>query len=242
MKYNLINIIVGLFFLVGALIALKNKKSKKLTNFSVACGFTVLILLLIIDIIPETISLFNNYKYIYTISGTLIGLGLLFILENKVPHHNHYEEIKHHENHLNHIGIMTSLALIIHNIVEGMSIYGITQNDLKAGIIYSIGVGLHNIPFGIEITTMLNKNKNKKVMWTYLILLSISTFIGGIIIYLFKDLLTNTILGILLSITIGMIIYLIIFELLVELKENYNKYSTIGIITGIILMLVGGLL
>lgn len=242
MKYNLINIIVGLFFLIGALIALKNKENKKLTNFSVACGFIVLILLLVIDIIPETLSLFTNYKYLYIISGTLIGLGLLFILEKKVPHHDHFEEVKHHENHLNHIGIMTSVALIIHNIVEGMGIYGIAQNDFKTGIIYAIGVGLHNIPFGIEITAMLNKNNNKKVMWIYLILLSISTFIGGIILYLFKDLLTNTFLGFLLSITIGMIIYLVIFELFIELKENYNKYSTIGLITGIILMLIGGLL
>ena len=136
---------------------------------------------------------------------------------------------------------MTSLALIIHNIVEGMSIYGVSQNDLKTGLIYAIGVGLHNIPFGIEITAMFDKKESKK-MWTWLILLTISTFIGGLIIFILKDTLSDFLLGSLLSITIGMILYLVFNELLVELKENFNKFSLYGLLIGIILMLIGVIL
>ena len=55
----------------------------------------------------------------------------------------------------------------------------------------------------------------------------------------FYDLLTENVLGFLLSITIGMILYLIFNELLVELKENFNKYSIYGIIFGVLLMLIG---
>ena len=133
---------------------------------------------------------------------------------------------------------MTSLALIIHNIVEGMSIYGVSQSDLKTGLIYAIGVGLHNIPLGIEITAMFDKKESKK-MWTWLILLTISTFIGGLIIFILKDTLSDFLLGSLLSITIGMILYLVFNELLVELKENFNKFSLYGLLIGIILMLIG---
>ena len=239
--YNFINLIAGLFFLVGAFIAIKNKSNKNLINYSVGMAFTVLIVLLIIDIIPETLELFDKYKYIWIISGTLIGLGSLFLIEKLVPHHDHYKEEKHksHEEHLKHIGTMTSIALIIHNLVEGMSIYGVASNDLKTGIIYAIGVGLHNIPFGIEITALFDKETNEKKKWTFIVLLSISTFIGGLILHIFNNLLTNTILGFLLSITIGMILYIVFNELLVELKEKFNKYSLYGIITGIILMLIG---
>ena len=134
---------------------------------------------------------------------------------------------------------MTSLALIIHNIVEGMSIYGVSQNDLKTGLIYAIGVGLHNIPFGIEIAAMFDKKESKK-MWTWLILLTISTFIGGLIIFILKDTLSDFLLG--SSITIGMILYLVFNELLVELKENFNKFSLYGLLIGIILMLIGVIL
>ena len=57
--------------------------------------------------------------------------------------------------------------------------------------------------------------------------------------FIFNDLLTENVLGFLLSITIGMILYLIFNELLVELKENFNKYSIYGIIFGVLLMLIG---
>ena len=244
MLYNLINLVVGLFFLIGALIAFKNKNNKNIVNFSVGMAFIVLLLLLAVDIIPEVLELFEENTILWIIGCSLIGIGILFILEKIVPHHNHYEEEKHHHhtNHLNHIGVMTSLALIIHNIVEGMSIYGVANNDLKTGIIYALGVGLHNIPFGIEITTMFEADKNHKKTWTYLILLSLSTFVGGLLLYFFNNLLTNHILGILLGITIGMILYLVFMELFVELKEKFNKYSIYGIITGIILILIGVLI
>ena len=243
MLYNLINLVVGLFFLIGAIIAIKNKNNKNLTNFSVGMAFIVLIILLVIDIIPETLELFDDYKYLWIIGCATIGAGILFVIEKLVPHHNHFEEEAnhHHENHLTHIGTMTALALIIHNLVEGMSIYGVAASDLKTGIIYAIGVGLHNIPFGIEITALLNKSSNK-TKWLYLSLLTLSTFVGGLIIYFFSSYLTDMFLGILLSMTIGMILYLIFNELLVELKENFNKYSILGIVIGIILMIVGALI
>lgn len=238
MLNNLINLVVGLFFLVGAFFALINKNNKNLISFSVGLAFIVLIILLFIDILPEAYELLNS-KIIYLIIGLLIGLAILFILERIIPHHDHYNEIKHHENHLNHIGLMTSIALIIHNVIEGMGIYSVVQNDLKAGLLYAFGVGLHNIPFGIEITAMLKENKNNKVMYIHLFLLTISTFLGGFIIYLFNGLINNFILGMLLSITIGMIIYLVVFELFIELKENFNKYSIIGLLSGVIIMFIG---
>ena len=46
------------------------------------------------------------------------------------------------------------------------------------------------------------------------------------------------ILGCLMSLTAGMIIYLILFELLIELISTKNrKYSTLGIIIGIIFVI-----
>lgn len=237
----LINLIAGLFFIIGVIISTIKPNNKNLTTFSISTAFIVLLYLLIFDIIPETIELFENYNKIYIILGILTGLLILIILEKLIPHHNHYEELQHHENHLSHIGIMTSLALIIHNLVEGMSIYAITSTDIKAGLICVIGVGLHNIPFGIEITTLLNKEKTNK-KWIYITLLTISTFIGGLIISIFEQYLSNLIIGLLLSISTGMIIYLILFELLIELKENFNKQSIYGLITGIILMVISRLI
>jgi zinc transporter, ZIP family len=239
MQSLLMTFIAGIFFLVGAIIAIVTKNNKNLINFSIGMAFVVLIILLVTDILPECLELFTSYKWISIIGGVLIGIGILLLLEKVVPHHDHFKEKKHHENHLNHIGIMTSLALIIHNIVEGIGIYGVASSGIKLGLIYAIGVGMHNIPFGIEITAMFDEQDNKKEMWIYIILLTLSTFIGGLIIFIFNDLLTDFALGSLLSITMGMILYLVFGELLTELKENFNKYSVLGILIGIIFMLIG---
>ena len=234
----LFNLIAGLFFLIGVFISLKNKKNKSLINISIASAFVVLIYLLIFDIVPEAIEMITEGKRYLIVLGIIIGFSIIFALEKLIPNHSHFENINHHEKHLNHIGIVTSLALILHNIVEGMSIYAITSSDLKSGLLCLFGVGMHNIPFGIEITTLLDKENNKK-KWIYLLLLTFSTFIGGLIILLFENYMTDTILGFMLSISIGMILYLLIFELFTELKENFNKSSIIGILIGFIIMIIG---
>lgn len=234
----LLNLIAGLFFLVGVIISLKNKNNKSLINISIASAFVVLIYLLVFDILPECSELLTGDKRYLILAGIFIGFTCIFLLEKLIPNHSHYENIDHHEKHLTHIGTITSLALILHNMVEGMSIYAITSSDLKSGLLCLFGVGMHNIPFGIEITTLLEKeNKTKK--WIYLILLIFSTFIGGLIILLFERYMTDDVLGVLLSISVGMILYLLIFELFTELKENFNKSSIIGLLIGLIIMIIG---
>ena len=109
---------------------------------------------------------------------------------------------------------------------------------IRDSLLCLFGVGMHNIPFGIEITTLLNKEKTNK-KWIYLTLLTFSTFIGGLIILLFERYMTDLLLGFMLSLSLGMILYLLIFELFTELKENFNKSSIIGIIIGLIIMIIG---
>ena len=234
----LITLIVGLFFFMGSLISLFIKKKKELISFSIGMSIIIMISLVFMDILPECLELFSGYKIISISGGILVGIGILMLLDKLIPHHHDHDDAEDH-NHLAHIGVMTSLALILHNIVEGIGIAVIAKADIKTGLIYALGVSLHNIPFGIKITTMLNDNKNKKKMWIYIILLTSSTFAGGLIMFTFSSVLSDFVLGTLLSITIGMIIYIVFFELFSELKESFNKYSFFGILTGILLMLIG---
>lgn len=236
MESLLITFLAGAFFLVGVLIAFFITNKEKLINFSVGISFSVLILLIILDILPETLELFEEYHFIKIITGVILGILLLLIIEKIVPH-SHDDDCDG-DYCLEHIAVITAIALIIHNVIEGTGIYALAEASFKSGIIYAGGVALHNIPFGIKITAML-KNSSQLKLWTYIILLTTSTFLGGLIIHLFNSFLSNNVLGYLLSITIGMIIYILGFELFKLLKENFNKYTISGIIIGIILMFLG---
>lgn len=231
-------LVAGLFFLVGALLALFEKNKKGLIEFSIGLSFSVMVFLLAFDIVPEIKELLEDKGAIFMYIFIIIGIIILKLVDMLVPHHDHDEEIKTHERHLKHIGIISALALVIHNIIEGMGIYNIAAYDFKAGLLMAIGVGLHNIPFGIEITATLSETKkSKKSTIMSITLLTLSTVLGGLVMMVFKTI-DDFILGSLMSLTVGMIIYLVLFELLIELGASKNrKYSVAGLLAGVIFML-----
>lgn len=239
-----LTLIVGLFILIGSIIVFITKNNDNIVNFSISMAFGVMISLIIIELLPEAWELIKeNNSFGKTcfliISFSLLGIILLKVLDYLIPHHNH-EHSEDKEN-LFHIGLISSIALIMHNIIEGIAVFSSVNSSLSLGLLISLGVGLHNIPIGMVITSTIYKaNKSiKETMWVILII-SMSTFVGGLILYFNRNLLiNNTILGIFLSLTLGMLTYIAIFELLPHIIENKNKkQSIIGILVGIILMFV----
>ena len=103
----------------------------------------------------------------------------------------------------------------------------------------TLGVGLHNIPLGMVITSIFyesTKSKHKTILISLFI--SLTTFIGGLLMFITKGI-TPLTEGILLSITLGMIIYITFFELFPEIKEIQNKkLSILGILSGIIILII----
>ena len=234
----LVTLIAGLFFLLGALLAFFGKEKKGLIEFSIGMSFSVMLLLLAFDIVPEVMELLEEKGTFFMYIFIVIGIVMLKLIDILVPHHNHDAEIKTHDKHLKHIGIISTLALIVHNVIEGIGIYNIALLDSKAGILMAIGVGLHNIPFGIEIAATLGETKKSKIyVISNILILVFSTFLGALLMMVFKSI-SDFILGSLMSLTIGMIIYLVLFEMLIELGASKNKkYSVAGLGVGILFML-----
>ena len=84
-----------------------------------------------------------------------------------------------------------------------------------------------------------SKGKVKTILLSLVV--SLSTFLGGLTLVLFKDFIINDFVrGIILSITLGMLLYIVIFELLDHILEN-KKNSIVGIISGILILLVSTL-
>lgn len=237
----IITLIVGLFTFLGSLIIIFIKNNKKIVDFSISIGFGVLFALIILELIPETLELIQTKFMVVSSIITVIVLGALGILILKmldkfVPNHD-----SDNKNNLIHIGVMTSIALIIHNLLEGMAIYTSLSSSLKFGTILGVGVALHNIPLGMSITSLFyNNGKNNKKAILMSLLVSLSTFLGGLITFIFAGAILNEFYrGIILSITLGMLIYIVLFELLPHMVENKNKNNVIlGMLIGITLLIL----
>ena len=93
------------------------------------------------------------------------------------------------------------------------------------------------------LKTDLVSTKNKKMVNVIKTVLILSTFIGSLILVLFKITISDMILLILLSVSLGMILYIALFELLKEIYNYKTKKETLyGIIIGIFLLLIMSLL
>ena len=237
----LITLVLGLFIIIGAIITFASKNNNKFVTFSISLAFSVMIMLMFADLIPEIKEIFvSEFGFVLgifiSLLGILFGIVILKILDIFIPDHDGHEK-----KELKHIGLISSIALVLHNIIEGMAVYTSVNNSLESGILLSIGTGLHNIPLGMVITSTFYKSNNSiKKTLSIIILVSLSTFLGGVIMMLLSGVLVNeVILGVLLSITLGMLIYISIFELLPKMLETKNKKIVVsGILIGIILIAI----
>lgn len=242
----LLTVLVGLFILIGTIFGIKFRNNKKITDFSISVAFGVIITLIAVELIPEILNSSINYLGKgrgFIISAVLAFLGFIILqqLDLFIPHHeeeNHHHKHVCYNEHLKHIGIITSVTLILHNIIEGMGLYVTSMTDIKMGLILCIGIGLHNLPMGLIIaSTFINEYKKKKIIIISLIV-SLSTTLGGLFIH-FSHINNELVMSLLLSVTLGMLIYIAFCELLNQVLNIDDKKTTlIGIISGIIILLI----
>lgn len=237
---------LGLFIVLGALIVFLSKNNHKFVDFSLAFAFGVIIMLILSDLIPEARELFGEKEWLPFLIFTVLGFGLLKILDHFIPDHDEDEkDPTDDDSNLVHIGLVSSIALVLHNIIEGMAIYSTMNRSLSLGLMVCLGVGLHNIPLGMVITsTFYRSNQNKKKTMGIILGISLSTFLGGLILFLFGSKIINSFaLGALLSITLGMLLYIAIMELLPKIMKSKNKkICVLGVILGIIVLVISCLL
>lgn len=242
----LLTLLLGLFIILGASIVFITKNNDKFIQFSISLAFGVILMLILTDLIPEAYEVVDSgsiiYDTLYIIIGASIGFILLKILDNFVPDHDDDLNTELDDNkNLKHIGMVASIALVIHNIVEGMAIYLLVNSDLKAGLMACIGVGLHNIPLGMVISSTFYKaNKNKKNTILIILGISLSTFVGGLLIFFLPfDNIMELIEKISLTLTLGMLLYILIMELLPKaIHTKEKKITVIGITLGILLLII----
>lgn len=237
-----LTLLAGCFFGIGIIINNYIKEKEKLINFSIGLSFIVVIGLIIFDLIPELLELFLNQsinnRLILILVFIILGISLLKIIDFFIPHHSHEEEVKNktHDNHLYHIGVVTGVSILLHNLLEGVLIYNTAVNLMNRGIILTIGVAFHNIPMGIQIFSSLKKGKMSIIM---AILLVVSGLLGAFLILVLGNYINDFALGCLSAITVGMLIYIALFELFEEIWHNIKKkYIVFGIISGTIIVLL----
>ena len=231
----ILTILAGLSTMIGS-IFIFNEKNENIIIASLAFASGVMFTVSITDLIPEAYNLLINifpkfpavlYLLIFVVSGILFSM----FIDKYIPT----------DNNLYRVGLFAMLAIIIHNIPEGIATFMATNTNIMLGISLTVAIALHNIPEGISISIPIyyaTNSKFKAIFYTFIS--AISEPFGALLTYLFlSNYINDRIMGFLFGIIAGIMIHISMYELL-PTSKNYNKLSItyLFFILGVILMLI----
>lgn len=220
----------------------KNSNKVILSSLSFAAG--VMICVSITDLIPESILLISdNLHSIPTILISFLGVVLGVIISMLIDYY--LPDNDKSNNKLYRVGFISMIAIIIHNIPEGIATFMATNSDISLGLSLALAIAMHNIPEGISISVPIYYSTgSKKKALLYTGISALSEPFGALLAYLFlKNIMNDLILGILFSVIAGIMLQISFSELLPSARRyNDNKRLIIFFIIGILFMLIKFLL
>ncbi len=251
--------IVGLSMAVGSLLSfLVKETNKKFLSLSLSFSAGIMIYVSFMAILPEGIELIEGYYgeesgHLIALGGFFGGMLITAIVEKLVHrfgghyhgHDHHDNDCHHHEHHgengehLSKLGLMSAIAIAIHNLPEGLAIFTAGLKDISVAIPIAAAVILHNIPLSIAISVPIYYSTgSKQKAFLYSLLVGLCQPVGAIIGYLILSSFFNDLLfGILFSIVAGIMIFVSLDELLPSSQKYEDHHiSVYGAIAGMIVM------
>lgn len=249
-----LTIFAGLATGIGSLIALFAKKTNT-TFLSVSLGFSagVMIYVSMIEIFPKarealaTCCVNPQFSYLLTVISFFGGMAIIALIDRLVPDYENPHEIKsvesmvpqNRDKHLMRMGLMSALAIAIHNFPEGIATFTSALKDPYLGIGITVAIAIHNIPEGIAVSVPIYyaTGSRKKSFW-YSFLSGLAEPVGALLAFLvLMPFLSDLVFGIIFASVAGIMVY-ISFDELLPTSEKYGKHhlSIYGLITGMIVM------
>ncbi len=143
----LLTTMAGFSTMLGVIpVFIKLKQENKMIAGSLAFAAGVMICVSITDLIPEAISMLENYyngflTVLLSFIFLIIGIMVSSLIDKTLP-----TTTKSNQNSLYKVGIISMLAIILHNLPEGIATFISTTKDTTLGISLAIAIAIHNIP------------------------------------------------------------------------------------------------
>ena len=189
----------------------------------------------------------GKLSFLPAVVGLAIGVFFLLFMDRHIPHlHLDSESPEGPSTSLGKTAMMI-LAVVIHNVPEGMAVgvvfAGLGEANsmtLAGAFALSLGIAIQNFPEGAIISMPLKANAGMKKgkAFVYGVLSGAVEPIGAILTILISGILIP-ILPYLLSFAAGAMIYVVVEELIPESAEGeHSNIGTIGFALGFAVMMI----
>ncbi len=254
-----LTLLVGLTMGLGSLLSFfVAEKYKSFFSMSLSFSAGIMIYVSFMEILPEGLHLIEEYMgegYVWVaLIWFFFGMFLTAVIEkfvhtfagrfhshkdnNKHNSHRHHAH-EHEDSHLSKLGIMSALAIGIHNVPEGLALFTSGIKDMALAYPVALAVIIHNVPLAVAISVpLVYSTGSRKKAFLYTSLVGLMQPIGAIIGYmLLANFLNDMVFGILLSLVAGIMIFVSLDELLPAAQQDVDHHlSVYGAVAGMIVM------
>lgn len=167
----------------------------------------------------------------------LCGFVIFYAIESLVSMHPRHDVDAGCTHESKNLSLMSIIGLTFHSLIDGIIITVGFKAGFQIGLLTTTAVILHEIPEGI-ITTgiLLHDNMTKKSTFWFSILVALATPFGAIVSALIFVDVSKGFLSSLLALASGSLIYIAGSDLIPETHHSEKRFNTIILIIGMALL------
>ncbi|MDR0756575.1 MAG: zinc transporter ZupT [Tannerella sp.] len=252
----LLTLFAGLATVIGSLIAfLSSRTNRRLLSFSLGLSAGVMIFVSFVELYAEAQAVLMNSVgektgMWVTVASFFCGILVIGIIDRLVPSYENPHEARaledmqaspSRDSKLMRMGVLTSLAIAIHNFPEGIATFMAAVENPALGVAIAIAIAIHNIPEGIAVSVPVYfaTGDRRKAFWISF-LSGIAEPVGALIAYLFlMRFMSPFLLGCTFAMVAGIMVFISLDELLPAAHEYGEHHVAIyGLIAGMGVMAV----
>jgi len=255
----------------GALVLFKKKLSSRFLAGALGLSAGVMIFISLAEMFPEAQDMIEAagtaHGEALVLVAFFVGMGIITLIDFLIPEYENPHEAPGlsldartsaveaigqtaDEKAMHRLGIMSALAIAIHNFPEGIATFIGALNDPEMGAGITFAIAIHNIPEGIAVAIPIyyaTKSKAKALL--YATLSGFSEVIGALLCLAVTAVFGLELTGggatfpLVLSAVAGIMIYISLDELL-PTAEKYGKHhvAIAGVVGGMAVMAISLLL
>lgn len=253
----LLTLFAGLATGIGSLIAFFAKQTnKKFLSFSLGLSAGVMIYVSFVELLRNAEDVLSTELGMregmgLTVVCFFLGILLIGIIDRLVPSFENPHEVRSVENmqevpnqvnaKLKRMGVMTALAIGIHNFPEGIATFMAALESPTLGIAIAVAIAIHNIPEGIAVSVpIFYATGNRKKAFLYSLLSGLAEPIGALLAWIvLMPFMSPTMMGCIFAAVAGIMVFISLDELLPAAREYGEHHISIyGLVAGMAVMAV----
>lgn len=235
----------------GLLVALKRRPSERFMAAILGLSAGVMVYISLVELLPEGIAnLGDAGSPRAELWGTVAffgGITLIAVIDRVVP-----DDINPHEEPgarsaslMRRMGVMTALAIAIHNFPEGFATFFTALQDPVLAAPLAVAIAIHNIPEGAAIAVPLRETSGSRwraVGWATAS--GLAEPLGAVVGFLLlQPFLTPAVLGVLFAGVAGVMVFVSVDKLLPTAIQTGRHHTAIyGLVAGMGVMALSLLL